>query len=67
MQLVPVGVDLADDINESFATREIDSSPSGVVEKIVGVARNGEVRDRLAGIRVEHNETGGFAAADKSR
>ena len=64
-QLILVGAVLADDINESFAAREIELCTNRIIKQVVNVAGNREVRDRLAGVRVEHNEAGRLSAANE--
>ena len=58
---------MADDINEAFTAREIELCVNRIVKKVVSVAGNSEVRDRLAGVCVEHNETGNQITMIKRR
>lgn len=56
---------LIHDVNEAFATRDVQAFAFRVVKEIVCIARDGQVRDRFAGGSIENHEPGGLAAADK--
>src|SRR5206468_12451592 len=64
-RFVAVGGGLFDNINETFATGDVQALACGVVKEVVGVAGNGEVGNGLAGFGVESSEARRFAATDK--
>src|SRR5215218_3601075 len=56
---------VAEYVEETFATRNIDPFARGVPKQIVGVAADGEVREGLACLCVDDDGSGWLATTDK--
>ena len=60
-----VGISLIDNVDEAFAAGNVNSFSLGVVEQVIGVTGNREVRCAFARGSVKNDQAGGLAAANE--
>ena len=62
---VAARISLLDDVDLTRAADRVDAMALAVVENVIGIAGDIDLRDNLARVRVEHDEFRGQTASDK--